>query len=218
MTQTFAHEEAFRGEDLLKVLDKQLVTVCGVGTLGSPLVDTLPRQGFNTLRAIDMDKVEQHNINTQIYGLDEIGKLKVAALQKRVFRSTRVQVETFNTKLTNGNVKKLLAGSALVIDAFDNTESRQIVQNHCRANKLPCLHAGLFEGYGEVVWDEDYNVPQAPSTDVEDVEDACENPLARNLASIIATMAAEEAMRFFFKDELHSRSFMLKSFSIRPYK
>ena len=42
----------------------------------------------------------------------------------------------------------------LVIDTFDNSASRRLLQNHCRAHGLACLHAGLFADYGEVIWDE----------------------------------------------------------------
>ena len=216
MAKTFAHEEAFRGEDLAERLKGKLVTVCGAGTLGSILIDTLARQEFTSLRAIDMDRVEQHNVNTQIYGLDENGKMKVAALMARVYRDTRVRIDTVNKELTQSNVKKNLKGSDLVIDVFDNRASRLIVRNHCRQNNIPCLHGGMFEGYGEVVWDKEYTVPADPPIDAQDV---CDYPLARNLATAVVSIIAEETMNFALDEkERRSWSFTLGDLAIRRYR
>jgi molybdopterin-synthase adenylyltransferase len=214
MVSKFSHEMAYRGEDLVQKLAKVSITVAGVGALGSNLVDSLCRQGATKLRAIDMDRVEAHNVNNQIYGEDDIGRLKADALKGKMFRALRVQIEVFNKELTSKNANKFLGGSDLVVDAFDNREARMITQAFCRSNNIPCLHAGLFEGYGEVVWDEDYKVPQ-------NVEgpDVCEYPLARNIVMLTVTVAAEEILDFCLKDEprLKSWAITLRDLSIRSH-
>jgi tRNA A37 threonylcarbamoyladenosine dehydratase len=92
MARKFAHEEAYRGDDLLRKLEKQVV-ICGAGALGSNLADTLYRQGFTKVRVIDMDRVEGHNVNTQFYGSNDVGAMKVNALKTRLFRDTGVEIE-----------------------------------------------------------------------------------------------------------------------------
>jgi molybdopterin/thiamine biosynthesis adenylyltransferase len=186
----FHHEEIYRGKDLIAKLGTFNITICGVGALGSNLTDNLVRQGFSKLRVIDKDRVEIQNLNTQVYGEKDVGALKVAALKNKVFRDVGVEVDDCNKELTGSNVKSLLKGSGLVIDAFDNSASRKLIQDEIRARKLPCLHVGLYEDYGEVIWDENYKVPK-------DVEgDVCDYPLARNIIMLSVAVASEEILDF----------------------
>ncbi len=186
--------------------------MCGAGTLGSNLIDTLTRQGFPNIRVIDKDRVETHNINTQVYGEKDVGALKVSALRNKVYSNVGVEIEIIEKELDAKNVKKFLKDSTLVIDAFDNTAARQLVQDECRARKMPCLHAGLFEDYGEVIWDGRYRVPKDGEGDV------CDYPLARNLAMLVVCVAAEEVVDFCLSDKprMGCWSVTLKDLAIRP--
>ena len=184
------HEEFYRGENYVDELNKVRGVICGAGALGSNLAETLLRQGWTNFLLIDMDRVEVHNIGTQIYDEEDVGQLKVAACQSKFIRICGDDIDITSNELTSKNVKKLLKNADLVIDAFDNSESRQLLQTHCRDNDINCLHAGLNVDYGEVVWDEKYLVPGKTEGDV------CDYPLARNLISIIVSIAAEEVLDF----------------------
>lgn len=209
----FHHEEIYRGADLVAKLGAKQLVICGDGAIGSNLVDTLARQGFSRIRVIDMDRVDTHNINTQVFEESDIGQLKVSATNNRVFRTVGIEIDAVSKKLEKKNVKKLLKGADLVIDGFDNFESRQLVQEHCRAANIPCLHAGLNADYGEVVWDEIYMVPKATDGDI------CDYPLARNLAVMIVSIAAEEILDFCLADKPRKQSwrFTLKDLHIGSY-
>jgi tRNA A37 threonylcarbamoyladenosine dehydratase len=213
MRTKFHHEEIYRGKDLVKKLSAFQLTVCGCGAIGSNLIESLARQSFSQIRAIDMDRVEQHNLNTQIFEESDVGALKVNAVQKRVFRAVSVEIEAISKELKGGNAKKLLKGSDLVIDGFDNSKSRQLVQDECRARGIPCLHAGLHADYGEVAWDEVYTVPQDNEADV------CDYPLARNLILLTISMAAEEIVDFCLakKPRRQNWSITLKDLKIGAY-
>jgi molybdopterin/thiamine biosynthesis adenylyltransferase len=211
----FLHEEQYRGENLVDRLQHWKIVVCGVGALGSHLVDTLTRQGFTNLLVCDMDRVERHNISTQLYTLSDVGALKVNALSNKVFESTQTEIETFSKKVTSKNIKKVCKGASIVIDTFDNSESRQVVTNY-GANTpcpLPCLHGGLFEDYGEVIWNKQYKVPKDVGGDV------CEYPLARNLISLTVAMMAEEILSVCIGDaRFKNWSVTLKDLQIRDFK
>lgn len=206
----FHHEEIYRGKDFMKKLSTANITICGAGALGSNLVDTLARQGFSSIKVIDMDRVEVHNINTQVWGDMDVGAQKADALKNRIFRHVGTEITSVAKELTASNAKTLLKGASLVVDAFDNTPSRQLVQTICREQKLQCLHAGLFADYGEVIWDERYKVP--PKSD----GDVCDYPLARNLISIVVAITAEEILNFLTpKPRRASWSVTLKDLAIR---
>ncbi|MCK9458651.1 MAG: ThiF family adenylyltransferase [Proteobacteria bacterium] len=201
-TNKFHHEEIYRGKDYAKKL-QGLITICGVGALGSNLLDNLSRQGFANLRGIDKDRVDTHNLNTQFWNERDVGALKVAAAKQKVFGNIGVEIDTVDKELTAATVDKMLRGSALVLDCFDNNAARQIVQTHCRAKKIPCLHTGLFEDYGEVVWDDRYKVPKDSGGDV------CDYPLARNIIMLTVAAASEEILDFFLASSPRHQSWSI---------
>src|SRR5437763_13320220 len=79
----FHHEEIYRGPDRLARLASVPLTLCGAGALGSLLADNLARQGFRQLKVIDRDRVEEHNVGTQLYGESDVGGWKVDVLRNR---------------------------------------------------------------------------------------------------------------------------------------
>jgi molybdopterin/thiamine biosynthesis adenylyltransferase len=209
MAGKFHHEAIYRGPDLLARLEALPVTLCGAGALGSLLADNLSRQGVRHWKVIDRDRVEEHNVGTQLYGESEVGSWKVEALRGRLFRAVGVEIEAVARELTDRNARGLLKGSGLVLDAFDNSSSRRLVQDRCRADGLPCLHVGLFADYAEAIWDESYRVPRDVAGDV------CDYPLARNLVLLAVAVASEAVLRFVTDGSQTGWSVTLKDFAVR---
>jgi len=206
----FHHEQLYRGPDALARLAVTRLTLCGAGALGSHLADNLARQGFAALRVIDRDRVEEHNVGTALYGLDDVGVLKAEALRNRLFRGAGIEVEAVARELTADNAGRLLQGAGLVIDAFDNSAARRLVQQQCRARGLDCLHVGLAADYAEVVWDEAYRVPDDGGLDV------CDYPLARNLVLLAVAVASEALVRFALTGARGNWSLTLADLAVRP--
>ena len=210
MAGKFHHEALYRGADSLTKLAAVPLALCGVGALGSHLADNLVRQGLRQLRVIDRDRVEEHNVGTQLYGEADVGAWKVEALRQRLFRAAGVEIDAVRKDLTDRNARSLLQGAGLVLDTFDNSASRRLVLEQCRALSIPCLHVGLFADYGEVIWDEGYRVPQDAAGDV------CDYPLARNLVLLTVAVASEVVLRFVLDGTRQSWSATLRDFAVWP--
>lgn len=210
MAGKFHHEQLFRGADQVAKLAALRVALCGAGAVGSNLADNLARQGLAHLRVIDHDRVEEHNVSTQLYGESEVGTWKVEALRNRLFRAVGVEVDAVRKELNADNAKQLLRESDLVIDAFDNSKSRQLVQDHCRTAGAHCLHVGLHADYCEVIWDEHYRVPRDVAGDV------CDYPLARNLVLLSVAVASEAVIRFVATGEKAGWSATLGDLAVLP--
>src|SRR5262245_29747181 len=210
MPSKFHHEELYRGPELAQKLAAARITLCGAGALGSNLADTLARQGARNLRVIDKDRIEEHNVGTQTYGESDVGAWKVEVLRSQLFRATGVEIEPHNKELTERTAAKLLKDSDVVVEMFDNSASRRLVQDHCRAAGLACLHVGLFADYGEVVWNERYRVPSDGGQDV------CDYPLARNLVLLTVAVAAETFLRRLSGGPREDWSITLRDFAVRP--
>ncbi|MGB0388404.1 MAG: HesA/MoeB/ThiF family protein [Ardenticatenaceae bacterium] len=209
MRDTFHHESLYRGQEALEKLAACRVTVCGAGAVGSNLVTNLVRQGAQQVTVIDFDRVEQHNIGTQSYTLDDVGAFKVEMLQAELFRATEVEIHAVRKRLTARNVAKLLKNADLVVDGFDNHASRLLVTEQCRKANIPCLHVGLSAEYAEVLWNEGYRVPKDAQEG-----DVCDYPMARNLIMFAVALASEAIMRFVLTHEQQNYSFTLRDLRI----
>lgn len=185
----FFHEERHAS---LAPFASQLVTICGAGTLGANLAETLARAGFARLRLIDKDRVELRNLSVQPYSRAEIGAPKARALANMLYRAVQTKVEPLTLELTSANATELLKESALVVDAFDNHLARAAVSLATRTAQ-PCLHTGFSPDglYGSGIWEPHYRVPQ------ETGGDPCDYPLTRPFALALTALAARAVTDFF---------------------
>ncbi len=210
MDEHLTHESLYRGKGVLEKRSKAKVLLCGLGALGSFLSDLLARQGYLSLTGVDFDKVDRSNFGTQNYGKSDIGRSKVSQARTNTFNRIGVVIDPIHKKLIAGNVK-LVAGFDLVVDLFDNSESRQLLFDACNFHKIPCLHAGMASiGYFEVKWNEVYTPPKkTPEGDA-----PCDYPLAANLVTLCVGITAEIINRFIDTSEKRSVEFWLDSLSL----
>ena len=205
----FRHEEQYRGREALQRLAEARLVLCGAGAVGSNLADGLARQGACFLRVVDLDRVEEGNLGTQLWTRDDVGAFKAEALRNHLFRAVGVEIDAVPKRLAEGNMRKLLAGAELVIDGFDNSASRRLVAEHCAGAGIPCLHVGLSAEYAEVLWNEGYRVSEDAGVDV------CDYPLARNLVQLAVAVAAETVIRFLTTGARENRTVTLRDFAVR---
>lgn len=208
MASSTHHEELYRGRQVIARLSKAAISLCGAGALGSNLAVNLARTGCTNLTVIDRDRIEEHNIGTQVYGFDDIGARKADILRNMLSYDLRIDVRSVAQELNERNAPKFLRGAELVVDTFDNAASRRVVAEYCRENGIACLHAGVNGEYGEVVWDESYRVPSDQG------EDICDYPLARNLILMVVAVASESIFAFLASGERRSYSMTLADLSI----
>lgn len=208
MTSYFLHEELYRSPEAIRRLQGAQATICGAGALGANLAESLARVGVGRLKVIDRDRVEPHNLSTQPYYKSDVGSFKARILAASLHRALGTKVEAAAQELDARNVGRLLEGSQLVVDCFDNHLARKLVTENTPG---PCLHAGLAEGYAEVIWNEDYRVPADQGAD------DCNYPLARNLVQLAVAVAAEVVLDFLLTGQRRSYTLTLKDLSIRPY-
>jgi molybdopterin/thiamine biosynthesis adenylyltransferase len=207
----FYHERLQRTDTVMRTLRDFPVTVCGAGALGGNLTETLARQGFGRLTVIDRDRVEERNLSTQPFFKSDIGAQKAKILANSLYRALGTTVTGKAEELTATTVEKLLKGSGLVVDAFDNSAARDLVTTHCREKAIPCLHVGLAAEYAEILWNDVYRVPSNANDDI------CDYPLARNLVLFTVSVAAEVLVRFIATGETGNYTITLQDFAVRAY-
>jgi len=205
------HEQIYRGKDVLDKIKTFPLGICGVGAIGSNLVENLVRQGFGNFTVIDKDRIEERNINTQIWTLRDIGALKTNVLKYRAFEIAKININSFAKTLETRNQAKLISPDALIIDAFDNSKSRQLLKDFCLKAGIDCLHIGFSGDYGEIIWNEDYRVPDDKG------EDDCDYPLARNLILLLVAVASETIIKYVVSGIKENYTITLKDFNVERY-
>lgn len=208
MTRRLHHEQIFRGKPTMQKLAEARVHICGAGALGSNLAESLGRCGVQHLVVIDHDRIEEHNIGTQVYSLEDVGGRKAEVLQNILYRELELDVKAHAQELTDKNIEKLLKDARIVVDAFDNSASRKLVAEYCKSNGIECLHVGVNDDYGEIVWNARYVVPSDAGLDV------CDYPLARNLILLVTAVATETLVRFLDTGTRESYSITIGDLSI----
>lgn len=206
----FFHEQLYRTPATMAQLKKLPVTVCGAGALGANVTENLARSGFENLKVIDRDRIEERNLSTQPYYRSDVGAFKAKILANNLYRALGVKVDAQSKELTATNAAQLLANSGLIVDTFDNSVGRQAVKDWCASTSIPCLHVGLAADYAEVIWNQHYRVP-SPAND-----DICDYPLARNLVMLTVAVACEVIINFAAAKQQQSFTVTLGDFAIKP--
>jgi len=175
----------------------KVVTVVGVGALGSHLVQFLRSEDVS-ICAIDFDRVEQKNVQSQFHGKPSVGKMKASALKQSMQFMYGMKMDAKTNKLAEGNVEALLVGD-LIIDCVDNGAARRLIQDHVRAMSIPCLHGALAPdgSFGRVIWDEGFAIDDEAGQGAA----TCENGEFLPFIAITSAYLARSAQLFLSTNE-----------------
>ena len=127
------------GENGVEKLKNSTVMVVGCGAVGSFAIESLARCGVGHLIIIDFDKIEESNINRQLFALDStIGEPKVDVAKQRIHDiNPEIIVDSYNIffdEKTNLNIKP-----DFVIDAIDSVSSKIALYKWCFNNHVPFI-------------------------------------------------------------------------------
>ncbi len=102
------------------------VTIIGAGGIGSPTAVALSKLGVKDITIYDHDTLEAHNLPSQFYRMEDIGKPKVHALADLIksFSGTDVCVNPIQEKVDEFT---LLNHSKIIISAVDSMEARKMI-------------------------------------------------------------------------------------------
>ena len=124
------------GEDAIKKLQKSTVMVVGCGAVGSFAIEALARSGVGHIVIIDFDKVEESNINRQLFALDStVNTPKVEVAASRIHDiNPNIKVESKNLFFDDNT--DLDVKPDIVIDAIDSVQSKIALYKWCAKNNV----------------------------------------------------------------------------------
>ncbi len=184
------------------------VVFCGVGALGSHAAVACRNLAIVPV-FVDFDRVESKNVASQAYVKPTVGKNKAEALKGIFSNFYGVKSEAFGVRLGENNVDALLGSADLVVDAFDNKASRDVLSAWARKNGKPLVHAAVSADgtFGLVRWDERF------TADAEDHagQATCEGGEHLPLLALVGAVLARTIQDFVRDGAKHDAMVSLRS-------
>jgi molybdopterin/thiamine biosynthesis adenylyltransferase len=175
------------------------ILFCGGGALGSHAL-FLARDLQHDLAVIDFDRVETKNLASQWFVKQMVGKNKAIALKTQMLNFYDVKLQDYTVRLTELNADAILGPADLLVECFDNAESRRVVQSCARNRHKPCIHAGLAANgeFGVVRWDEYFTVDEEGAPGQATCEGRGFLPLILRVSSSLVA-----SLQFFLAEKRH---------------
>ena len=137
-------------------LASPLVTVIGVGSIGSAACEALSGYAIRNLALVDPDRLKEHNFARHRANPRDIGRYKVNAVANALQeRDKRLKVERYPLDVVHDadTMRPLFRRSSSILVCSDGVESRRVA-NHlaCRAGTRVVFACVLEDGaFGEVL-------------------------------------------------------------------
>lgn len=139
MADRLARIRLLLGDENVKKLQNATVMVVGCGAVGSFAIEALARSGVGHLVIVDFDKIEESNINRQLFALTStVGtpKVSVAAARVRDINPDAV-VDAFDMFFDDAHAPDVAPD--FVIDAIDSVPSKIALAAWCQTRNIPFI-------------------------------------------------------------------------------
>lgn len=135
------------------------VAVIGCGGLGGNILEMSARLGIGNILMIDGDIFHESNLNRQLLSSEDVlgnGKAETAAVRIKHINSS-IYTRSYSQFIDSGNVREIIHGADLAVDALDNIPSRFILEKACRQLDIPLVHGAIngFNGQVSTVFPQD---------------------------------------------------------------
>lgn len=128
------------------------VVIIGCGALGGQIANIMVRAGVGTVKIVDRDFVEYHNLQRQIlFNEDDIkDKTPKAVAAERYLRkvNSSVKVQGIVADANSANVERLVDGADIILDGLDNMETRFLINDVSLKHKVPWVYGGAIASVG----------------------------------------------------------------------
>ncbi len=215
MQSTFSQFKRFEKQIILKEVgvagQKKIfssnVLVIGLGGLGCPLISYLAASGVGKIGIVDFDKVELSNLNRQtLFTPSDLGKFKVKQIKKIINKiNKKIKVFSYNEKISNLNINKILNKFEIICDGSDNFKTRYLINDYCLKKKKILISSAISKFNGHLM---KFNfkkkgpcyrcfMPNQP-----DLDNNCQTDgIFAPVAGIMGTLQANEVLKTILKNK-----------------
>jgi len=200
--ERYARQILLFGEEGQERLKGAKVFIAGAGGLGCPIALYLAVAGIGEIHLVDRDTVDRTNLNRQVLHWEsDIGELKVRSAEAKLREANPdIRVEAFSTTIDETNVRNLVDGADLIVDAMDNFPTRYLLNREALRSGVPLIHGAIrgFDGQATTIIPGrtaclECIFPEAPPAEV------C--PVVGTTPGIIGVIQANEAIKYLLGKE-----------------
>ena len=140
------------GEEGHKIIRDKNIAIIGLGALGTVAADLLIRNGIGNLLLIDRDIIEESNLTRQaLFYEEDVGRSKAYAAKEKLSKiNSKCKITTWPIDLNSENVS-VLKEADLVLDCTDNLETRYLINDFCRKEKIIWIFASAIKTSGYII-------------------------------------------------------------------
>ena len=195
--ERYARQILLFGEEGQERLKGAKVFIAGAGGLGCPIALYLAVAGIGEIRIADRDTVERTNLNRQVLHWEsDIGELKARSAEAKLREANPdIRVKAFATTIDETNVRDLIAGADLIVDAMDNFPTRYLLNREALRSGVPLVHGAIrgFDGQATTIVPGktaclECIFPEAPPAEV--------FPVVGTTPGVVGVIQANEAIKY----------------------
>lgn len=131
------------GKDSVEKLKKSHVLICGIGGVGSYVLEAISRCSVGNITIVDKDIIDITNINRQLIALNSnIGEDKVDVAKSRVVDINKdANVIAIKQDIMPSNISSLFQDKNIdyVVDAVDNIDAKIAIITECQKRNIKCI-------------------------------------------------------------------------------
>lgn len=130
------------------ILSKKTVSIIGLGTGGSNVALEFAKCGLGTMKLVDYDRIEAHNIARHICGIRDLGRFKTRAVKDKILQhNPNANVETYEIDVLKcpDELANIVRKSDLVIAATGSPVVSNLTNEICLRHNVPAVYAGVWE-------------------------------------------------------------------------
>jgi molybdopterin-synthase adenylyltransferase len=136
------------GLDVMRrIIHDQIISIVGVGGVGSIIAEHLVHMGFHSINLIDPDRLETSNISRVVgayYQDAETHELKVDVVRRHLTRiNPGASISAYDIDIMDSRIEPVVASSTWLILATDNHSSRYRTQQLSARFFVPLISVGV---------------------------------------------------------------------------
>ena len=148
--ELYSRTQIIYGDERIKKIKDTSVIICGIGGVGSYVLEALARLGIENLCIIDKDIIDKTNKNRQIIALDStIGMNKVDVAKKRCIDiNKKINIVAIKEDINESNIFSILSNLEIkydyIVDCVDNVNAKIAIIEYANNYNIKCISSMGF--------------------------------------------------------------------------
>lgn len=143
MNSLYQRSEIVLGKENIEKIKNSNICICGIGGVGSYVLEAIARIGVANITVIDKDIVDKTNINRQLIATNStVGMDKVKVAKEHVLDINKeANIKEIKQNITSENIYELLSKEKYdyIVDCVDNFDAKIAIIGYSNKENIKCI-------------------------------------------------------------------------------